>query len=154
MTIAVEEARLRSSLRHIETIESVSATLPTDDERRRQLETTAHEMIAELEPVRVEIAARLLHISDKTVRAWVQEGALIAAVEEPRLLLDPERLHQVMHLVQDLRAAGQTRGLLYLVWRRLSDQASYLPLDFAQFGPSKDDVVDDLARRASGLSRR
>jgi hypothetical protein len=39
------------------------------------------------------------------------------------MLLEASRLHEVMHLVADLRRAGKTRGLLDEVYRRLADQA-------------------------------
>ena len=47
--------------------------------------------------------------------------ALGIARTEPRVLLDPLSVHTVLHLVEGLRAAGQTRGLLDEVYRRLSD---------------------------------
>lgn len=153
MSVAIEETRIRSLLDSIEVVESVSASMPADDERRAQLLKAVDSLLSQIEPVRVEIAARLLDISDKTVRAWAKEGVLIPAVKEPRLLLDPTRLHEVMHLVKDLKAAGKNRNLLDLIWYRLSDQAlldrddlqeslaqmargEYAPLDFEQFGQS------------------
>jgi hypothetical protein len=65
----------------------------------------------------------LLDLSDKTVRAWTDEGVLKATGHGPNLTLDPLRVHEVMHLVRDLRAAGHDRNLLDAVWYRLSDQA-------------------------------
>jgi hypothetical protein len=157
MTVATEERRIRKLLDNVEAVESVSATFPTGDERRTKLEAAVESMLAEAEPVRVEIAARLLHISDKTVRVWAREGVLKPAVEEPRLLLDATRLHTVIHLAHDLRAAGKNRNLLDAIWYRLSDQAfldrddlqeslaqvargEYAPLDFSQFGQSTKDA--------------
>ena len=48
---------------------------------------------------------------------------LLQRAEGPssRILLDVRRVHQVLHLVQDLRAAGRTTGLLDEVHRRLVD---------------------------------
>ncbi len=48
---------------------------------------------------------------------------LLQRAEGPssRILLDVRRVHQVLHLVQDLRAAGRTTGLLGEVHRRLVD---------------------------------
>lgn len=63
----------------------------------------------------------MLGLTEKTVRAWASEGALGIARTEPRVLLDPLSVHTVLHLVEGLRAAGQTRGLLDEVYRRLSD---------------------------------
>src|SRR5688572_29393397 len=121
--VATEEVHFRAMLDNIEQIESVAASFPEGDERRNVLRRAIDSLLSMIEPVRVEIAARLLGMSDKTVRAWTSHGVLTPAVEEPRLLLDVGRLHEVMHLVNDLRAAGQNRHLLDLVWYRLSDQA-------------------------------
>lgn len=157
MSVATEEARIRGLLDSIEKIESVSESLPQSDERRDQLQEAVGLLLSQIEPVRVEIAARLLDMSDKTIRAWCAQGVLTPAAEEPRLLLDPHRLHDVMHVVRDLRAAGKNRHLLDLVWFRLSDQAlldrddlqeslaqmargEVIPLDFTQFEQSTKDA--------------
>jgi hypothetical protein len=73
--------------------------------------------------IRPVIAARLLGLSEKTVRAWAGQGVLAVAQHAPRLLLDVESVHVISHIVGELRAAGQERDLLDEVWRRLSDAA-------------------------------
>jgi hypothetical protein len=83
----------------------------------------AHATLRDIGPLRPVIAARLLELNEKTVRAWSDEGVLAKAGESPRLLLDPEQVHRVWHLVRELRAKGKTRGLLDEVYRRLSDAA-------------------------------
>jgi hypothetical protein len=55
------------------------------------------------------------------VRAWAQEGVLAVAQRAPRLLLDVRSVHEVSHILRDLRALGRDRDLLDEVWRRLSD---------------------------------
>lgn len=57
------------------------------------------------------------------MKAWAREGVLAIHSQEPRMLLDASRLHEVLHLVSDLRRAGKNRGLLDEVHRRLSDQS-------------------------------
>jgi len=74
----------------------------------------------------------LLGISERTVRTWVEEGVLIATTIQPRLLLDLGRIHQVQHLLQELRAAGRTTGLLDEVCRRLTDAAWHYNPDLAE----------------------
>jgi DNA-binding transcriptional MerR regulator len=69
------------------------------------------------------IAARLLGLSEKTVRAWAAQGVLTVAHRTPRLLLDLRSVHVISHLVRDLRELGKDRDLLDEVWRRLSDTA-------------------------------
>lgn len=104
-------------------IEDVAGTLPPDDPRRRTLRSVVRQEISEADPVRPIIAAALLELTEKTVRAWVHDGVLTARTERPRLLLDTARLHDVLLLVRELRAAGRNRGLLEEVYHRLADAA-------------------------------
>src|SRR6266702_4203894 len=123
MTIAVEEKRLRSLFERVEIVEDVARTLPEDDERRARLLAVSDSALAEEGTIRPVIAARLLELSEKTVRAWATAGVLTVAKRSPRLLLDVRSVHGVSHLVSELRAAGQERDLLDQVWRRLEDAA-------------------------------
>jgi hypothetical protein len=67
----------------------------------------SHGALSSAEPVRVPIAARILLVSDKTVRAWADDGLLTPRTVRPRLLLDAERLHTVLRFLDDLRAEGR-----------------------------------------------
>ena len=62
-------------------------------------------------------------MSDKTVRAWVEDGLLTPRAVRPRLLLDAERLHTVLRFLVDLRAAGQDRDFRDNLWNKLQDAA-------------------------------
>ena len=123
MTIAVEEKRLRSLFERVEVVEDVARTLPEDDERRARLLAVSDSALAEEGTIRPVIAARLLGLSERTVRAWAAAGVLTVAQRSPRLLLDVRSVHAVSHLVSELRAAGQDRDLLERVWHRLEDAA-------------------------------
>ena len=123
MTIAVEEKRLRSLFERVEVVEDVARTLPEGDERRARLLAVSDSALAEEGTIRPIIAARLLGLSEKTVRAWAAAGALAVAQRSPRLLLDVRSVHVVSHLISELRAAGQDRDLLDQVWRHLEDAA-------------------------------
>jgi hypothetical protein len=123
MTIAVEEKRVRSLFERVEVVEDVARTLPEDDDRRAKLLAVSDGALAEEGTIRPVIAARLLGLSEKTVRAWVAAGVLAVARRSPRLVLDIRSVHAVSHLVGELRAAGQDRDLLDQVWRRLEDGA-------------------------------
>ena len=123
MSIAVEEQRIRSLFDRVETVEDVARTLPEDDERRAKLLAVSNAALAEEGTVRPVIAARLLGLSEKTVRAWANQGVLAVAQRAPRLLLDVRSVHEVSHILRDLRAVGRDRDLLDEVWRRLSDAA-------------------------------
>jgi hypothetical protein len=143
MTIAVEERRLRSLFERVEVVEDVARTLPEDDERRVRLLAVSDSALAEEGTIRPVIAARLLGLSEKTVRAWAAAGVLTVAQRSPRLLLDVRSVHAVSHLVSELRAAGQDRDLLDQVWRRLEDAAL---LD-------RDDLRDSLDQMRRGEGR-
>ena len=74
-------------------------------------------------------AARL---EREDVRAGADQGVLVVAKCAPRLLLDAVSLHQVNHLVRQLRAAGKHRDLLDEVGRPLRDQAVIEQDDFQE----------------------
>jgi DNA-binding transcriptional MerR regulator len=122
MTIAVEEKRIRNLFERVEAVEDVANTLPVDDERRARLLAVSNAALADEATIRPVIAARLLGLSDKTVRAWAKQGVLTVARRSPRLLLDVQSVHAISYIVRELRAAGKDRDLLDEVWRRLSDE--------------------------------
>jgi DNA-binding transcriptional MerR regulator len=123
MSIVEREAEsARDLLSRVEQIEEVARTLDANDERRQKLESVVVRSLRAAPPLRPGVAAQLLSLSERTVRAWVVEGVLRPTDStSTRLLLDPERFHEVLHLVHDLREAGKTTGLLDEVYRRLVD---------------------------------
>jgi hypothetical protein len=123
MSIAIEEQRIRSLFDRVEAVEDVARTLPEDDERRAKLLAVSSATLADESTVRPVIAARLLGLSEKSIRTWAKQGVLVVAQRSPRLLLDLQSVHEVRHIVQDLRAMGKERDLLDEVWRRISDAA-------------------------------
>lgn len=123
MSIAIEERRIRSLLDRVETVEDVARTLPEGDERRARLLDVSSAALAEEGTIRPVIAARLLGLSEKTVRAWASQGVLATAERTPRLLLDLRSVHEISHIVGELREHGRDRDLLDEVWQRLSDAA-------------------------------
>jgi hypothetical protein len=132
VTIAIEERRVRSLFDRVEAVEDVARTLPEDDERRATLLQVSRAALADEGTIRPVIAARLLGLSEKTVRAWAAQGALTVAQRTPRLLLDVQSVHVISHIVRDLRALGKDRDLLDEVWRRLSDAALLERTDFSE----------------------
>jgi DNA-binding transcriptional MerR regulator len=123
MSIAIEEQRIRSLFDRVEAVEDVARTLPEGDERRAKLLAVSSATLADEGTVRPVIAALLLGLSERTIRVWAKQGVLAVAQHSPRLLLDLQSVHQVRHIIQDLRALGKDRDLLDEVWRRLSDAA-------------------------------
>jgi hypothetical protein len=123
VTIAVEETRIRNLFERVETVEDVAMTLAENDERRIRLLAVSESALAEEATIRPVIAAKLLGLSEKTVRAWAAAGVLAIARPSPRLLLDVQSVHAVSHLLRELRAVGHDRDLLDQIWHRLSDSA-------------------------------
>jgi hypothetical protein len=143
MTIAVEEDRIRRLLERVEVVEDVANSLDEDDERRGRLLDVSHAVLAEEGEIRPAIAAKLLGLSERTVRTWAAAGVLGVVSRSPRLKLDLVSVHAVVHLVQELRAAGRDRDLLDAVWHRLTDQAT---LD-------RDDLRESMEQMRQGEGR-
>ena len=124
MTVTIEENRVINLFDRVERLEAVADADNILADQRRDILEVAHQALLECEPIRVTIAAQLLNLSRKTVEAWAKEGLLMAAIgDHKRLVLDAQRLHEVLHLVKNLRAQGRDRNLIEAVWYRLSDQA-------------------------------
>lgn len=132
MTIAVEEKRVRNLFERVETVEAVARTLAEDDERRARLFAVSNSELAEEATIRPVIAARLLGLSERTIRAWAAEGVLPVVQRKPRLLLDVRGVHVIRDILCDLRSHGKDRDLLDEVWRRLSDAALLERADLAE----------------------
>lgn len=144
--VAYESSQAHNLIERVEILERVAETLPDEDERRHALLRVVEKDLALAQPLRPRIAAELLDLSEKTVRTWTQEGVLKrAAGPSSRVLLDVERVHEVLRLVRDLRAAGKTVGLLDELHRRLVD-TTWL---------ERDDLTESLQqlRRGEGSTR-
>ena len=144
MTVAAEQERIETVFEQVEEIEQIADTLAPDDERRARLLRVAKRFLSGCAPVRPRIAAVLLQLSEPTIRAWARQGVLTSVpTRSPRLVLDPSRLHAVLHLVRDLQRSGQTNGLLEAVWYRLSDHALL----------EREDLAESLKEMRSGRGR-
>lgn len=143
MSVATEAAHIRDLFETIEELESVASSLAEDDERRHKLDGVVARTLRQAPPVRPVVAGELLDLTEKTVKAWAREGVLAIHSQEPRMLLDTVRLHEVLHLVADLRRAGKTRGLIDEVHRRLSDQSL---LDRSDLASSLDEMRSGKGR--------
>jgi hypothetical protein len=139
MSVSTEEQRIRNLFDRVETIEEVAVTLPEDDDRRARLLALSRDALAEEATVRPVIAAKILGLSEKTVRAWAEAGLLATRQRTPRLLLDVPSVHRVSHVLRKLREEGVARDLLEHVWHRLEDQAL---LDREDLGESISQLLD------------
>lgn len=119
-----EETAVRDLFARVDEVLDVAHSI--QDERPQEaarLVHASHDALSSAGPVRVPIAARILLVSDKTVRAWIEEGLLTPRAVRPRLLIDAERLHTVLHLLGDLRTAGQDRDFRDNLRSKLQDEA-------------------------------
>ena len=123
MSVSTEEQRMRNLFERVETIEEVAVTLPQGDDRRARLLAVTRDALAEEATVRPVIAAKILGLSEKTVRAWADAGLLTTTQRSLRVLLDVPSVHKVSHVLRELRAEGLERDLLEHVWHHLEDQA-------------------------------
>lgn len=139
-----EETAVRDLFARVDDVLDVARSI--EDERPREAARLVHASLGALssaEPVRVPVAARILLVSDKTVRAWAEDGLLTPRTVRPRLLLDPERLHTVLRFLVDLRAAGQDRDFRDILWNKLRDEAL---LD-------REDLAESLSQMNAGNVR-
>jgi len=149
MTAATEQERTLDLVSRIEEIEDVATSLPTSDPRRAKLDQVVKAEIAAISPMRAIVAARVLKISEPTVRSWVKAGVLTERTTRPRLLLDPVRVLAVRKLVHDLREGGKTRDLLDEVYFRLVDQND---VQSSEFQESLDQMRHGQGRRVRSAS--
>ena len=140
-TMEREETAVRDLFARVDEVldvaHSIEAERPRDAAR---LVHASHGALSAAEPVRVPVAAKILLVSDKTIRAWAEDGLLRPRAVRPRLLIEAERLHTVLRFLNDLRAAGQDRDFRDMLWNRLQDEAL---LDRA-------DLAESLAQADSG----
>jgi hypothetical protein len=140
--VSYETQQALALMERVEELEGVAQSLPEGDSRRQTLLRCVEKDLASATPLRPRIAAQLLQLSEKTVRAWTDEGVLRRADgSSPRVLLDVERVHKVLHLLKDIRDAGHTAGLLDEIYRRLVDE-TWL---------TREDLADSLEQMARGV---
>lgn len=133
MTLAAERDSTINLFRRVERLEGIADASNLEQGQRMELRSIAREAVAQSGPIRPSIAAEILDLSEKTIRSWLLEGLLVATPDGgKRKLLDPERVHEVLHIVRELRAAGQQRKLLDAIWYRLSDESLRDRGDLAQ----------------------
>jgi hypothetical protein len=135
-------AEVEKVLSRVGTLERVASRIGEDDNSRAELLRVSRDVLSDLGPVPVSVAAPLLGVSEPTVRSWTRRGLLVYA-DGHDSALDVGRLYKVIALVRELRAAGQTRDLLNKVWQRLADDAVL----------ERSDLRDSLAqmRRGDGI---
>jgi hypothetical protein len=122
-TIADDAQRIGVLFDRIDELDQVAYSHPDHDDRVQRLLEVADATLAEEAPIRPSVAATLLHVGEKTVREWADNGALIIATRQPRLLLDPRSVYEVSRLIRDLRAMEDDGEPLDEMWRGLPNPA-------------------------------
>jgi DNA-binding transcriptional MerR regulator len=123
-TMEREETAVRDLFARVDEVLDVAHSIEGErPQEAARLVHASHGALSSAEPIRVPIVAKILLVSDKTVRAWAEDGLLTPRAVRPRLLLDAERLHVVLRFLGDLRAAGQDRDFRDNLWNRLQDEA-------------------------------
>jgi hypothetical protein len=135
-----ERSTVLKEFHEVEKLESIASELPeTATEQARELGEFIATKLVSVPAVPIPTASELLNLSEKTVRHWAHEGVLQRVATKP-MRLDPQQLHEVLHLVHDLRAAGKNQELIDAVWRRLQDRAL----------TDRDDFQESLAQLRRG----
>jgi hypothetical protein len=143
-TMEREETAVRDLFARVDEVLDVAQSIEGErPQEAARLVHVSHGALSSAGPVRVPIAARILLVSDKTVRAWVEEGLLTPRAVRPRLLLDAERLHAVLRFLSDLRAAGQDRDFRDDLWNKLRDEAL----------PDRADLTESVSQMNTGNVR-
>ena len=128
-----------------------------DPERRRSLDAVRDRLAARDRGVKVSEAARVLGLSQPTIRSWIEAGVLDAVPGATPVRVDVLSLASVKHAVDLLRQHADDRQLLVQVMRVLRDRAALEGADegFADYRAGR--VVplgDDLRREIADLRRR
>jgi len=91
--VATETQQVSDLFERVEALEAIADTLPESDDRQVTLLEIVAKDLASAAPMRPRIAADLLALTEKTVRAWASEGVLsIADTQSSRLLLEVARV--------------------------------------------------------------
>lgn len=137
-----KRAEVERALSRAGNLERIAGEIRGNESSRAELLRMSRDVLGDLDPVPVSVAAPLLGVSEPTVRNWTRRGLLIYADGQSNGL-DVRRLYDVIALVRELRAAGQVHDLLNKVWHRLADSAVL----------ERTDLQDSLAqmRRGDGL---
>lgn len=116
--LAQERAQVTEAFDTVEQLEAVASGLSGEPESK--LRTIVNVLLGRIPPVRATIAADLLCVAQPTVSRWARSGLLVEA-EVPNstvLHLDATHLHEVLHLLRDVRAKGAANPdfTKYLRW--------------------------------------
>lgn len=125
MTVKEREKSINSAVAESEALDRADAALESGDDVRakRAVEKARELRLKAAPPVPVSVAARMLGVSEPTIRDWADRGLL----EETRRKRGPRALslESVLRVLRDLaevRRAGSDRGLRDALLARINDR--------------------------------
>ncbi|MDX3188619.1 hypothetical protein PV458_09470 [Streptomyces sp. MN03-5084-2B] len=122
--VAEQVTRTRVAFERVERLERIADALAArHDPSAAELRDVVDDLVDDVEPVRVAAAAEVLKVSKMTITSWLRRGIFKrAAAEANVVVLDPHRLHAVLHILEELRRAGIKPGnFAEQLWHRLED---------------------------------
>lgn len=93
------------------------------DEAAKALAEARRRRLLSAPPIPVAVAAKLLKVSEPTVRSWLDTGVLDDAGSKPRGVR-VESMVRIQRLLNDLRERGQDRNVRQALLARLDDEAT------------------------------
>lgn len=125
-----------------------------DPDRRRSLDAVRDRLAARDRGVKVSEAARVLGLSQPTIRSWIEAGVLDPVPSVTPVRVDVGSLAAVKHAVDLLREHADDRRLLADVMRLLRDRAAlegegvrqgFDDLAAGRVVPLTDDLLEEIA---------
>ncbi|PWJ55099.1 hypothetical protein SAMN06264364_10420 [Quadrisphaera granulorum] len=136
--IDTEATAALRDLSRVTTLVEVAEDLEGRDEALQPLARRLRDAVSSqweaIPPMRLSVAASVLGVDVKTVRAWMERGLLerASSASTSRMLVTAPSVWLVMDALSALREAGQTRGLAEAVMRRLRDDDLAADPEFAE----------------------
>lgn len=158
MTVKERERMINSAVAEIEELDRADAALVSGDDAsaKRAVERARELRLKDAPPVPISVAAKMLGVSEPTVRAWADRGLLeeTSPTRGPRAL-SLESVLRVLGDLDELRRLGRDVGLRDALLARIDDRlaaedpATLRALRQAKRGTRKHYVH----RRATGRGR-
>lgn len=125
MTVKEREKTINSAVAEIEQLDRAGAALASGDDAkaRRAVEKARELRLKAAPPIPVSVAARMLGVSEPTVRDWADRGLLDDASRQrqPRAF-SLESVLGVLEDLNELRRLGRERGLRDALLARIDDR--------------------------------
>jgi hypothetical protein len=119
MTVDTELRQAQKLFGAVDLLRRAAAELDEDSPTRKELLAHSDEKVAEADPLRVSVVARLFDVDEKTVRKWTGRGLFRRVPASGYVRLDPAGVYATWDLARHLREAEKRHpGLLgEIAWR-------------------------------------